>query len=91
MESITSVHIDDPLKGHTNHIMGSMFHCAHSNNCDVLYTNMLNPGLAQSSPPWFSSLKSLIMSSIRRIVIAASVANCRRPSKPDFSTVLQSS
>jgi hypothetical protein len=33
----------------------------------------------------------LIMSSIRRIVIAASVANCRRPSKPDFSTVLQSS
>jgi hypothetical protein len=91
MESITSVPIDDPLKGHTNRITGSMFHRAHLDNCDVLYTNMINPWLAQSSPPWFSSLKSLIMSSIRRIVIAASVANCRRPSKPDFSTVLQSS
>jgi hypothetical protein len=46
---------------------------------------------AQSSPSWFSSLKSLIMSSIRRIVIAASVANYRRPQKPkrEVSTGLQ--
>jgi hypothetical protein len=43
----------------------------------------------QSSPPWFSSLNSLIMSSIRRIVIAASVANYRRPQRQkNFRTVL---